>query len=353
MKFILLFFLISQFVTAQDLTPVNQTVTSPEVTQKKWNASAFIEYTDHSFLLSTGVGRSSLEFPEKRLLFSPSNAPEAGVSISRGIYTFQYRTYIKSMENIVYGGYDTGKSSLTDWRFKGKFNFFEFELYFQKFSGFFVDLNAKSGFTVSQGEANPGSSVNINQNNKEGPQIIVRPNIISYNYGIKPQIIFPLIAPRSQFSIIPVKEGYLGFIFKLATGLHRLDISGSTPFVPDERKENFPEDFDVESIAQNIFNLGMGSDFMIYPNKHWALSMGGGIEEEFIYQKIKRASVTRPVKNSFNLGQILSFDIGLDYERNFHQLELFFNLELRMSKLASANFDSKRSVVGSKYSYSF
>lgn len=319
---------------------------------RPWQISTFLEYPSHNFLISTGPGRGSFDYPQNRLLFAPSNAPEVGMRLSRGLFSLQYRTSVKSMENIIYDEYDIGKTTLTDLKASGELGYFKLDLFHQKFSGFFVDLNSRSGFTVAQGKTDPAPTPTPPLR-EQGPKIIVRSDMHSLNYGVKPQLIFPAYDPRNKKSYIPYSKEYgdaLGVLFTASALFHHLEITGNAPFVPEERRDFFPQDFSWQGITQNALGIGLGGQLRFYPGERWASYLGVRVDEEVVYQVLE-SEVTQ--KKQLVRGETLSMDLGLEYQRGRHQLAFTFDMELRMSKMAVANLDSMRTLLGTQYSLAF
>ncbi|MCB0379235.1 MAG: hypothetical protein KDD33_12150 [Bdellovibrionales bacterium] len=315
---------------------------------------AYFDYPDYRFLLATGSGRGSLTSSERRMQFNPANHPEVGLTLSKGIFFLHYQTALKGWSNAAYRDYDLVQTDVQDWEVGTQWKYLKLTSFYHRFKGYYVDLNATNGFTVDHGDDQ--TSVVIGPG-KAGPaDIWQRPDMATYNYGLRGELVLPVLGEDS-FLFGGLQEDGAGFIgrlwemdFTLLGGLQRLAIEGDSSFVPDSRQKYFPELVGLTGIYQNAaqFMLGMNNRIFFSPHTHFVFNGSGG--GELLTQTRNQAD---GVKRQYATGQIVKIDLGIAYAVEKHNLFLGWSTLFRISNFEDPSLDSQFSRVSANWSMTF
>lgn len=109
--FTLLLFCLPQETIAESAL---STAVSTSWSSSPWKLNTFFDSPSYQFLLSTGEGRASLDASEKRLQFVPSNNPEVGFVLSKGVFHIGYRTNLPFLDSSTSSHFEGQNSKVTD-----------------------------------------------------------------------------------------------------------------------------------------------------------------------------------------------------------------------------------------------
>lgn len=310
----------------------NTSVTGPIPINKEKNfgVDVFWEIPSSEFLLSIDEGRGSLNFPEKRIQYVPSATSNIGLHVSAlGLDAF-YKTEIFSKDSSRVKKY--GKSQFNDLRLSYDFGLFGVATHYQKYKGFYADLNSLSGTTIQTGAS---------KNNEAAPDlredIIIREDIESLNWSGEVFKNWSVINPYDESSLFKTDETIpIGFDFKINLNYSRFNIEGSSPFIPDERRENFGEKATLSRVNYHRLGSDIGMDFKWYfsPNSHYNMGFKMGPGVTTTSGRYETGEV-RETNSSTHFG----FSTGYQYEGETHQFKIGFDLESWDTKLDIIQLD--------------
>lgn len=337
-----------EMIQPQSFSSLKHTNKSKAETSEVWQVKTFFEFTDNSFLLAVGDGRGSLDFSKKRIQFNTANDPEIGIQIGKGPYSLRYSTKVEGMKSLAYDDNEVGSTSMTDLKFNVDLGAYGLGVYYQNFNGFYADLNSSSGMTVRTGDQ---KSILADSSNPQGANIIQRPDISSYNYGLQTWLKIPIYDHKSPDSLILVttKEDF-GIVSSLKAGYRRLAIEGSSPLIPKNMDDQFGADKSIQSIYQHALNaqIGFGMNFYVFDPVIPYFS--GSVGKEALIQTIEGGGNSETTATG---GDVAEFDLGTKYSANSHHFQVSWKFEIRSGELGFATLDSTRSMFGLEYAYSF
>lgn len=338
---ILSFLLFSHSTQASLLSALN-----PFQGEANLKLGTFFEYPSFSFLLSVDEGRSDLAANEKRLQFLPSQDPDIGFEVEAYGLGFYYRTKLRSGSKL-FDPPGTLNSEMHDFRLRREINNLGFEVQYQKIKGFYVDLNATSGLTISNGEdtviTNDGSGSNLEA------EILNRPDIESRNFDLSFFHQAHLFGDRENGRLTKSETLPFNLWFPYEVGYRYLAVQADFPMIQNDQASNFREVANLEGVTQHglraMLGFGMG-----YAGEKFQPQMHMKIGWEALYQTLEMSTID---DGELSSGLPVELEFILPYMGEHNHWELFFQLDIFTGKMKSANFDSTKSILGLKYAYHF
>lgn len=318
---------------AQEARLSTSTALEKKETSRNYEVNLFYEIPSSEFLISIDEGRETLSSPEKRIQFIPSATSNIGLQLNAFGIDAYYKTQVFKKDSSRVKKY--GKSQFNDLRLKYDFGLIGVAAHYQKYKGFYADLNSLSGITISNGNTN--SLVNEEATPGLKEDIIVREDIESLNWGGELFKSWEVLNPYSEQALIKTDEATpIGIDFHLNINYSRFNIGGSSSFIPKRRQENFGSKATLSNVDYHRLGTDLGLDFKWYfgPKAHYHMGfkIGPGLTRT---SGLYESGTVTEVNDSTHFG----FNTGLAYGGETHQFKLRFDLESWDTKLDIIQLD--------------
>lgn len=291
----------------------------------------FFEAPSSEFLLSIDEGRESLGNPEKRIQYIPSATSNVGLALRAFGLGVHYKTEIFKKDSSRVQKY--GKSQFNDLKVEYDFGLFGIKTHYQKYKGFYADLNSLTGTTISSGASKSSDSNQVDLRE----DIIIREDIKSLNWGGELFKNWTVIDPYKKSALFQTGEEFpIGFDFKINLNYSRFNIEGSSPFIPAQRRENFGPKATLSRVGYHRIGTDFGLHWKWYfgPKAHFDMGfkLGPGLTTTSGYYESGKVRET-------DTSTHFAFNTGFVFEGETHQFKLGFDLENWNTKLDIIQLD--------------
>lgn len=324
---------------------IHAQISELNVNTKKLVLSSFVEIPTHSFLISTGAGRTDQHGVEQRIQYNPTFGPNVGVSGSFGDWSLSLSKKISLINEQDIQTY--GKSDYDDWRVRYSITKnLLIESYYQNYRGFYTDLSGQEGLQTSFGTNGTPSSSNSQPGQS---QIISRPDISALNYGLRTTYAIPMM-PIFQIFASQEEKKSMNWDFNLLTKVYynRMSITGDRPLVPAATSNSFSPIAALKEYWSNTLGVGAGLGIIVPASTRFIFGFDAMLGSGFQRQ----TNIFMDHENTaYTTAQEMNANLYLDWKGNNHGFRFGIYMDTLSSKVNDINFDTTNMGLNIIYSY--
>lgn len=353
----LLFFCLVFVTTMSDAAGTfNSESKIPIIKNKKIKLATFLEAPSNDILLSIGEGRGSLLALDKRIEFTPSATSTMGLELSYADFEIKWKTLIFGENSSHVKKY--GKSKYNEYNLKYSLGHYYVKVFHQATTGFYADLNSRSGTTINDSSASSFSASSPDESipSNLDQDIWIRPDLRATNWGFNFGLDIPVLDRKRHDAIIKidlsenkVKEFDFGIHLLSAFDYSNFNLSGSDYLIHAKKKNSFGAEYSqLTGVGYQRIGLDIGLLANWYFGSNFTMFLSGqggpGIQ---LAQKISTVASPFALKSAKHF----NFKFGVDYNNLKHSFIASFEVDSWNSELAGGYLDVQKTIFLLKYSY--